>query len=205
MGEQGRSDGTFIVAYAVDRDTREVDRTMRTLALVGAIGLVLAGGASWLVSGQILEPVNTVRRAAARISHDDLTERIPVDGHDEISALTEQFNGMLDRLDQAFGAQRQFLDDASHELRTPITIIRGNLEFVADDDPPERAAVVRLCTDELDRMSRIVGDLLLLAKSRRPDFVVVENVTLPDLASDIQAKVRALGARRLGTGLHCRG
>ncbi|GEC03611.1 two-component sensor histidine kinase [Streptomyces spinoverrucosus] len=196
VGDQGRSEGTFVVAYAVDRDTREVDQMMRTLALVSAIGLVLAAGAAWLVSGQILEPVNTVRRAAARISHDDLTERIPVHGHDEIAALAEQFNGMLDRLDQAFGAQRQFLDDASHELRTPITIIRGNLEFVADDDPLERAEVVRLCTDELDRMSRIVEDLLLLAKSRRPDFVVLEDVALPDLTSDIHAKLRALGARQ---------
>ncbi|MGI5283117.1 sensor histidine kinase [Nonomuraea polychroma] len=194
--EQGRHDGTFIVAYAIDREIREVDETIGTLALVSVIGLVLTGAVSWLVSGQILEPVNAVRRAAARISHEDLTERIEVDGRDEIAALAEQFNGMLDRLEQAFGAQRQFLDDASHELRTPITIILGNLELMSDDDPEERREVVRLCTDELDRMNRIVEDLLLLAKSRRPDFVVLEDVSLVDLTSDIEAKLRALGPRR---------
>lgn len=196
VDETGAPDGTFVVAYAVDAEIREVDDTIRTLALVSAIGLVLAAAAAWVVSGQILEPVNTVRRTAARISSDDLTERIAVAGHDDIAALSEQFNGMLDRLEQAFRAQRQFLDDASHELRTPITIIRGNLEFVADDDPRERAEVVRLCTDELDRMSRIVEDLLLLAKAERPDFVVTETVAMVDLISDVDAKLRALGDRR---------
>ncbi|MBW0117895.1 sensor histidine kinase [Pseudonocardia abyssalis] len=196
VDDVGNADGTFVVAYAIDREIREIDETIRTLVLVSAIGLVVAAIASWVVSGQILEPVNLVRRAAARISHDDLTERIAVEGRDDIAALSEQFNGMLDRLEHAFGAQRQFLDDASHELRTPITIIRGNLEFVGDDDPAERAEVVRLCTDELDRMGRIVEDLLLLAKAERPDFVVAGEVGLVDLTSDIYAKLGALGDRR---------
>ncbi|MBW0117489.1 HAMP domain-containing histidine kinase [Pseudonocardia sp. KRD-169] len=196
VDDEGNPDGTFIVAYAIDRETREIDNTIRTLVIVSGIGLIVAAVASWVVSGQILEPVNLVRRAAAQISHDDLTERIAVEGHDDIAALSDQFNGMLDRLEHAFGAQRQFLDDASHELRTPITIIRGNLEFVEDDDPRERAEVVRLCTDELDRMSRIVEDLLLLAKSERPDFVSAEEVGLVDLTSDIHAKLSLLGDRR---------
>ncbi|WP_308280063.1 sensor histidine kinase [Pseudonocardia oceani] len=196
VDELGGPDGTFIVAYAIDREAREIDDTIRTLVLVSGIGLFVAAVASWVVSGQILEPVNLVRRAAAQISHDDLTERIAVEGHDDIAALSDQFNGMLDRLEHAFRAQRQFLDDASHELRTPITIIRGNLEFVDDDDPQERAEVVRLCTDELDRMSRIVEDLLLLAKAERPDFVIADEVGLVDLTSDIHAKLSVLGDRR---------
>jgi two-component system, OmpR family, sensor kinase len=150
---------------------------------------------AWLVAGQILAPVRTVRLAAARISEQDLTRRIPVHGRDDISALAEQFNAMLDRLEQAFRTQREFLDDASHELRTPITIVRGHLE-VMGDDPAERAEVVRLCTDELDRMSRIVEDLLLLARARRPDFLRPQWVSLPELTSDIDAKVRAIGDRR---------
>lgn len=195
LDDAGELDGTFVVAYAIDAETREVDRLVRTLVLVSVIGLAVAGVASWVVSGQILAPVNLVRRTAERISHEDLTQRIEVAGRDDIAALAEQFNGMLDRLEQAFGTQRRFLDDASHELRTPITIIRGNLEFVEHDDPRERAEVVRLCLDELDRMSRIVEDLLLLAKAERPDFVHPEVVGLVDLTSDIDAKLRALGDR----------
>ncbi len=187
--------GTFIVAYGIDRDRAEVTDTMRTLALVSLAGLVIAGIGAWLVSGQILAPVRLVRQAAAEITEKDLTRRILVQGRDDISALTEQFNAMLDRLQDAFSAQRQFVDDASHELRTPITIVRGHLELMGDD-PAERAEVVRLVTDELDRMSRIVEDLLLLAKSQRPDFVRLQPTSVAELTSDVEAKVRALGERR---------
>jgi len=101
---------------------------------------------------------------------------------------------MLDRLEEAFSTQRRFVDDASHELRTPITIVRGHLELMGDD-PDERREVVRLVTDELDRMARIVEDLLVLAQAQRPDFLRVEDVSLAELTSDIDAKVRALGDR----------
>jgi two-component system OmpR family sensor kinase len=195
VAPDGKSDGWFVTGYFMT-DIDAPDRaTVRDLVLVSAVGLVVAAGIAWLVAGQILAPVRTVRLAAARISEQDLTSRIPVDGRDDISALAEQFNAMLDRLEQAFRTQREFLDDASHELRTPITIVRGHLE-VMGDDPEERAEVVRLCTDELDRMSRIVEDLLLLARARRPDFLRPQPVSLAELTSDIDAKVRALGDRR---------
>jgi signal transduction histidine kinase len=146
------------------------------------------------VAGQILAPVRMVRRAAAEITEQDLTRRITVAGRDDVAGLAEQFNAMLDRLEQAFTMQRQFADDASHELRTPITIVRGHLE-VMGDDPAERAEVVRLCVDELDRMSRIVSDLLVLAIAERPDFVRPQRVELAELTSEVDAKVRALAAR----------
>ncbi|HEX2130023.1 MAG TPA: ATP-binding protein [Actinophytocola sp.] len=189
--------GAYVVGYLIDRDLAEIDATIRTLALVSLLGLVFAGGAAWIVAGQILAPVRLVRQAAAEITEQDLTRRIPVAGNDDIAALSDQFNAMLDRLEQAFATQREFLDDASHELRTPITIVRGHLELMdpAGGDPAERAEVVRLCTDELDRMSRIVDDLLLLAKAERPDFVRPEPVELAELTSDVDAKVRALGDR----------
>jgi two-component system OmpR family sensor kinase len=190
-------EGAYIVGYFIDRDLVEVDATIRTLALVSLLGLVFAGGAAWIVAGQILAPVRLVRQAAAVITEQDLTRRIPIAGRDDIAALADQFNSMLDRLEHAFGTQREFLDDASHELRTPITIVRGHLELMdtAESDPAERAEVVRLCTDELDRMSRIVDDLLVLAKAERPDFVRVAPVELAELTSDVDAKVRALGDR----------
>ncbi|MCF8572302.1 HAMP domain-containing histidine kinase [Gordonia sp. HY002] len=187
--------GTFIVGVAVDRDRDEVASTMRTLTLVSLVGLLLAGIGAYLVSGRILAPIRLVRDAAAEINEKDLTRRIEVRGRDDVSALAEQFNAMLDRLSDAFGAQREFIDDASHELRTPITIVRGHLELMGDD-PDERKAVMRLVTEELDRMSRIVEDLLLLAKSERPDFVRPRSVSVAELTVDIHSKVRALGDRR---------
>ncbi|MFC4562522.1 ATP-binding protein [Nocardiopsis mangrovi] len=186
--------GWFVIGYFVDADVDEVNDTVRTLVLVSLAGLALTGGAAWWVAGRILAPIRLVRQTAAQITEEDLTRRIDVPGNDDVAALAEQFNLMLDRLEDAFSAQRRFVDDASHELRTPITIVRGHLELMGDD-PEERREVVRLVTDELDRMARIVEDLLLLAKAQRPDFLRPERVPLAELTSDVDAKVRALGDR----------
>lgn len=197
--DSARIDGYFVVGELVAPQRAVVDESIRTLAVVSGIGLLLAGVGSWVVSGQILAPIRLVRRTAEEITEDDLTRRIPVSGRDDLSALADRFNDMLDRLQRAFATQREFVDDAGHELRTPITIIRGNLELMGLDNAPgapaERAEVVRLCTDELDRMSRIVEDLLVLAKAERPDFVRIAPVELAELTSDIDAKVRALAHR----------
>lgn len=185
----------FVIEHHTAAETAEVDRSVRVLLLVSALGVVLAALISWVVAGLILAPVRAVRQTAAEITEHDLTRRIPVEGRDDIAALADQFNAMLDRLEDAFRIQRQFVDDAGHELRTPITIVRGNLELLGVD-PAERDEVVRLCTDELDRMTRIVNDLLVLAKADRPDFVSPATVSLAELTSDIDAKVRSLGDRR---------
>ncbi len=186
--------GYFVVGYLIEPERGEVNLAVRTLAVVSLLAMLLAAGAAWIVAGQILAPVRLLHQTAAAINEDDLTRRIPVRGNDDIAALAEQFNAMLDRLQTAFATQRGFLDDASHELRTPITIVRGTIELMADD-PVERAEDRRLCLDELDRMSRMVEDLLVLAKSERPDFLRLEPVDLAELTSDIDAKIRALGQR----------
>jgi signal transduction histidine kinase len=131
---------------------------------------------------------------AEAISDSDLTRRIPVDGDDEISRLARTFNEMLDRLEESFLAQRRFIDDAGHELRTPITIVRGHLDLLGDD-PEERAETMALVSDELNRMARIVDDLLLLAKAEQPDFIRLEPVELADFTTELLFKARALGQR----------
>ena len=102
---------------------------------------------------------------------------------------------MLDRLEAAFVGQRQFLDDAGHELKTPLTVLRGHLELLDNGSPEEVAATRELLLDEIDRMSRLVGDLILLAKSDRPDFLRARPVDLTGLTTDLVAKARGLGAR----------
>ena len=103
---------------------------------------------------------------------------------------------MLDRLDHAFSSQREFIRDAGHELRTPITVIRGHLELLAaEEDPRERAETIAIVTDELDRMSRFVDDLLLLARAERPDFLEYETVDVEDLSRELLAKAQSLGPR----------
>ena len=103
---------------------------------------------------------------------------------------------MLDRLESAFVGQRQFLDDAGHELKTPLTVLRGHLELLDVGSPEEIAETRELLLDEVDRMSRLVGDLILLAKSDRPDFVSPRPVDLTGLTVDVLAKARGLGDRK---------
>lgn len=190
----GEPEAAFVVAFHPGREHDRVDEVFRILLAISGVALLMTTGIGWVVAGRILKPVRLVRTAAAQLTEQDLTRRIPVRGHDDIAALAETFNAMLDRLERAFAAQREFVDDAGHELRTPITIVRGHLELMGDD-PAEREETVRLVTDELDRMSRIVEDLLLLAKAERPDFVTPEPVQLAELTADVFVKARTLGDR----------
>jgi two-component system OmpR family sensor kinase len=98
-------------------------------------------------------------------------------------------------LEAGFEAQRNFLDDAGHELKTPLTVVRGHLELLEHGDPEEVAETRQLLLDEVDRMSRLVEDLVLLAKARRPDFLTPRKVDVDRMTHALLAKARALGDR----------
>jgi signal transduction histidine kinase len=137
-----------------------------------------------------------LQATAHDITETDLSQRIPETGHDDITALTRTFNEMLERLDRAFGDQRRFLDDAGHELKTPLTVIRGHMELLDGEDPADVEATRLLLLDETDRMARLVNDLIVLAKADRPDFVSPHPVDLGAFTRTVLDKCRALGERR---------
>src|SRR5699024_11307686 len=110
--------------------------------------------------------------------------RIQVRGHDEFAELTETINSMLDRLQLALEQQSQLLDDVGHELRTPITIIRGHLELVDPNDPEDDAQTRDIGLDELQRMSLLVNDLVTLAQSNTTDFIRPQPTDLGILMHD---------------------
>ena len=121
-----------------------------------------------------------------------------MEGNDEVAELAHTFNGMLDRLALAFASQREFIRDVSHELRTPVAVSRGHLELLAAGHitgEEERREAIALVTGELDRMSRFVDELLLLAKAESPDFLRLETVPLEDLADELLSKARATADR----------
>jgi two-component system OmpR family sensor kinase len=191
--------GVFVVANFVEGERAEVDDAIRTSVAISVAVLIMASLLAWVIAGRVLAPVKTLTDTARSITESDLTQRIPVEGNDQIAELTATFNAMLDRLEAAFVTQRSFMDDAGHELRTPITIIRGHLELLGDD-PAEREEVVAIVTDELDRMSRQVDDMLLLAKAERPGFLDREPIDLGTVSDEWLAKMRTLADRewRLG-------
>ena len=161
------------------------DRRRRSPSVVVAVG-------AYVVSGRLLRPIRDLRDTARDIGESDLTRRITATGNDDLTDLTVTFNEMLDRLDSAFSTQRQFLDDVGHELKTPITIVRGHLELMDSTDVDEVTATRELVLDEMDRMGRLVEELILLAKTRRPDFVHLEPTDLGALTDILLDKMRGL-------------
>jgi signal transduction histidine kinase len=142
--------------------------SLLTLALV----TLLAAAAGWLVAGRILRPIQELTAAAHSATEVNLSHRIAAQGpHDELRALADTFDEMLDRLERAFAAQRQFIANASHELRTPLTVMRTSLDVVLAKPSPSvdeltaMAAEVRVAVTEAERL---IDALLTLARSEQP-------------------------------------
>lgn len=200
----GERRGAFVTTADLAREQDEVDQATQVAAGVALAVLLAALIAAFLVVGRILAPLRDLTDTARAITESDLTRRIDVRGDDEIAELGRTFNAMLDRIDAAFGVQRDFVSDAGHELRTPITIIRGHLELLGED-PVERDETLALVGDELNRMSRIVEDLLVLAKAEQSNFLQHDEIDLDLFSEELLAKAEALGSRTwvleaLGTG-----
>lgn len=190
----GDASAVFVVAHFPADDRDEVLVVVRILTIAAAVVLVASALLAWSMAGRVLRPVRDLTSTARRISDDDLSERIDVEGRDELAELGATFNAMVDRLEDGFTQQRRFLDDVAHELRTPITIVQGHVDLLGDD-PVERAESVEVIDDELERMGRYVNDLLLLAKAESGDFLVVEPVDLGELSHTLEHRIPALGRR----------
>ncbi|WP_163540706.1 sensor histidine kinase [Occultella kanbiaonis] len=195
--EPGGVPGALVLAWNLDAEHAELGATFRTYALVALGAIVWMAIIGWFVVGSLLEPIKLLRTTAAEISSSsDLSRRIAVVGNDDLAVLTETVNSMLARLEDAFGSQRQLLDDVGHELRTPLTIVRGHLELMDPTDPADAAATKELVLDELDRMNGLVEDLVTLAKAGRPDFVMAEPTDIALLTDEVLTKARTLADRR---------
>jgi two-component system, OmpR family, sensor kinase len=191
----GAERGTFAVVYFTAPERSELTEVFQIYSVVAVAALAVIALAGWLAAGRLLRPIRDVRQTAQQISQTDLVRRIRVQGNDDVSSLASTFNAMLDRLEDAFATQRRFLDEAGHELRTPITIVRGHLELLNTADAEETTEVRDLVLDELDRMSRSVEDLIMLAKAERPDFLLTDLVHIGTLTDVVLDKARALGDR----------
>jgi len=141
----------------------------QTFLVVGAAALVAALLAGYLLAARTASPLRRFAATAAKVDAGDLAPRLEASAADaaELRTLAEAFNHMLDRLDRAFARQRQFVSDASHELRSPLTAIRGQLEVLARKESPSAEEIRRveaLTMTEMRRVERLVDDLLALAR-----------------------------------------
>jgi two-component system, OmpR family, sensor kinase len=178
----------------------------RAFILAGILALVGALAASFLIGTRFTLPLRRMAAVAARVDAGDLHPRIHDVGRrrDEVRVLAESFNHMLDRLADAFAGQRAFVADASHELRTPLTVIRGQLELLASRQADLPAAEVRrverLVTAEIARITRLVDDLLLLAKAEQTEFLRPEPIELQGYVRELWDGITLLAPRRFELG-----
>jgi two-component system, OmpR family, sensor kinase len=191
----GQTLGVLAVANFRDVERAEQQDILLAAGIVGLILLVIGSILAWRLADRLLAPVLQTAATARAISETDLSQRVDVGGYDEVAELARTFNEMLDRLAAAFGDQRRFLDDVGHELRTPLTIVRGHLELMEEGTAEERDRTRELVLDELDRMTRLVNDLMVLAQSSRPDFLRRESVDSAALVHSVHEKASVLADR----------
>jgi signal transduction histidine kinase len=176
----------------------------RTFIVAGSLTLLIGMLAGYLVAARTAGPLRRMARIAARVNAGDLSPRMAQQGpRDEVRALAESFDLMLERLEDAFDRQRAFSSDASHELRTPLTVIRGQLEVLARQSDPSAddvRRVERLVRIEILRMERLVDDLLVLARADEREFLRIRLVDLPPYAEALLDGARPTAERRFELG-----
>jgi len=200
----GRTSGAVRVTQSVSAVHGAVLRAELAIALVALVVLALGLLAGTLLAGQISRPLRRLEAVARRVAQGDLRARAPVEGSSEQRSLSSSFNHMTDRIARLLGAQRDFVADASHQLRTPLTGLRLRLEAARELSPDCDAAVeLDAAIADVDRLSHTVDELLLLSRAgkRRPDGVLLE---LDQLAADTVVRWRREAARR-GIALALRG
>ncbi|MYZ14948.1 HAMP domain-containing sensor histidine kinase, partial [Streptomyces sp. SID337] len=184
----------YVYALTVLDAVADAQRALGVTVLVGGpLVALLTGLIAWTVTGAALRPVETMRRELVAVSADRLSRRVPAPGgQDEITRLAETVNDTLERLEHSVTRQRQFVADASHELRNPIAAARAELELALLNKPdPGTAASLTQALDSTVRLEHIAADLLLLARldARQPPNAELVDLSL--LAAELIARRRS--------------
>ncbi|TCP55240.1 hypothetical protein EV191_102452 [Tamaricihabitans halophyticus] len=180
------------------------DQAQQRVLFAGSIAFacIIAAAAilAWTFTGRVLQPLRDVTATAHRLSAESLDERIGSTGsRDELATLAHTFDEMLDRLEEAFSAQRRFVANASHELRTPLSVIRAELDVTLADPDADEAELRRMAEvvrDATDRAERLVEALLVLARAQGAGLAVREPLDLAAVVATAWAQVRTEAQQR---------
>ena len=181
------------VALPVRSDTLTQLRTSLVQTILAALVVFPLG--VWLLAQRVLAPLKRMTRAASRISSQDLSQRVPVSrSRDEVGELSRTLNRMLDRLQNTFETQRRFTADASHELRTPVTAISGHANYLLrrTNPSPEQVEPLTIIRSEAQRMSKLVNDLLELARADAGLTVKREPMNLVEIVEGVERELAPL-------------
>jgi heavy metal sensor kinase len=206
---QVRGRRVIVVVGASLEDREGALESLATALLIGGpLLLLIASAAGYGVAAAALRPVESMRRRAATISAAEPGARLPLPrGKDEVERLARTLNEMLERLERAFARERAFVADASHEFRTPIAILKAELELARDEELSvgELREAIRSAAEETDRLSQLAEDLLVLARSDQ-DALPVRPVANP--VADLFVRVAdrfTLRAHESGRRILCDG
>jgi heavy metal sensor kinase len=194
-----------VVGGSLEAAEDAIARVRTGLIGAGAALVVLAGAGAWLLARAALRPVDRMRRQAAEISEHDAEASLEVPGTgDEVAALARTLNALLDRLRSALARQRELIADAGHELRTPLAILRTELELAGRPgrSPAELADAVAAAAGESQRLAELAEDLLLLA--RRDHGHPLLQLRPTPLAPVVRASAEAASARAAARGVELR-
>lgn len=193
----GQPVGRFQVMAPLEPIRQESLNALAPMALAAVISLLVGGGLVTIALYRGLGPLQLLARTARTLDPRALGTRVPEPPRqDEVGVLAREFNHMLERLEQESESRRGFLAAASHELRTPITIARGHVELLerqAINDPVATRQTAGVVREELQRIGRLVDDLLAVARSEGEDFVVARAVDLPRFFEDLRLRLTGLG------------
>lgn len=183
-----------IVGQSLEARDRALEDLIGVLLLGGPMALALASLAGFLLTGAALRPVEDMRRQAATISATNLNERLaPGDCNDELGRLGSTLNDMLARVQDAVARERTFVSDASHELRSPLAMLRMELELIARDRPtgPALQQAVHSAIDETGRLGQLADDLLLLTRADEKQLAIrTTQFAVRDLLDDAAIRAR---------------
>lgn len=197
------NDETLVLAVPIEDDDETLSTVVVLLAVAVPLLLVLVAVTTWLVVGRALRPVTRIRQEVDGITAEHLHNRVEVPGSaDEIAALATTMNRMLDRLDASATAQRRFVSDASHELRSPLATIRQHAELAqAHPATTSIGELAEVVSDEGLRLQGIVESLLLLARLDEGGSTHDEAVDLDDIALGEVRRLRSRGIDVDGSGI----
>jgi signal transduction histidine kinase len=188
----GRTVGAVRATQSVAAVHRAVRRSVTGLIAIGGVVLLLGLIAGYLIARQLALPLRRLETTAGEIARGDLDRRAPVEGTSEQRSLARSFNEMTDRLARTLRGQREFVADASHQLRTPLTGLRLRLEEIEAETPGEDAtAALR----EVDRLSQMVDELLLLSAAGERDAPATD-VSLDDAVGSAMTRFGAAAAEK---------
>lgn len=188
--------GAVLVAQPLTEVGHELSHLLLILALIGVGGVVLAALLGALVARTALAPIaRFTQRTESLTGNLDLSRRLEVEGRDELARLADSFNATLDALERSVQAQRHLIADASHELRTPISSLRANIQILGEADrlaPAEQESLRADIVAELDELTALVGDVVELARGAARDGAS-EDVRLDEVVQGTVASARRRG------------